>query len=186
MKISEFAQRNEWRSGFFSQDILVNFDDREHKPILVLGYSGSGKTPVAQSLADQFSRELISTDTLWWELQKNGSLEAENKEKFYDLLQKIVYSEQNVIIEGVHLFEVFQLNQKAFLSLPLVLLGTNVYLSTVKAFTRDGLFRGAFFADKYRKNVFEIQAAFTEVMKLVEGLPKGKVQKIQRKYLVNY
>ncbi len=179
-KISEIAQSLEGKSGFFSKDILVNFEDIKNKPILVLGYSGSGKTPVAKSLARKFNRELVSTDDIWWDLQKNGALKTDNAQNFNNMLQELIYAKGEIVIEGVHLFDIFKANQERFFSMPLVLLGTNVYLSTLKAFARDGILKKEFLFDKYRKNTKEIRNIFNDILNVVEALPKQQIQKVKR------
>lgn len=100
-------------------EAVRNFKDFTGK-ILVVGYSGGGKSTLANALGSSLGVRVIHIDEELWSLRLLPAVEYKRRE--HDLLWDWTHSSEPLIIEGVQLLRLFDVTQ-----LPVIVLRTNPF-----------------------------------------------------------
>jgi len=113
--------------------------------LFIAGLSGSGKTTIGKELATKFNAEYIQLDDVDLSFRNEISKRLEKPkwdkrvndlvlEKMKNFIQSIIKEKGRHILEGIHI--TFQ-NNRFFKDKPVIIIGTSLLLSTIRAYNRD-------------------------------------------------
>jgi len=133
---------------FSDKTISVNlsqFESGEKNKLLVIGLSGSGKTILAEKLADRYKTKWISIDSWYWRLRKKyfGDGQVDKKELYKRVHEEIIgwlSNKERLIIEGIDLLDIY-IDEPEYRKLintqPMIILGTSALKSGIRAAERN-------------------------------------------------
>lgn len=129
---------------------IYNFEDWKNnkKPVLyIVGFSGSGKSTIGRQLAEKYKAEYISLDIEYnhyaKKMMKKYNIDDINNDKIIELatdymnkyMKSLEKKKAKAIAEGVEI--AYYPNPSYFKNKPLIILGTSVIISSLRAFIRD-------------------------------------------------
>jgi cytidylate kinase len=130
---------------FSDNDIIIDLSRYEKglcDKILIVGFSGSGKSVLAEKLSAKYNLPVLSTDDIWDKVEdKFGSDYYESDDYddavdfFNDKLMEYIKHKRNVIIEGLNIAD--PIFYKESIKYPLVFMGTSAIKSSIRAIRRN-------------------------------------------------
>lgn len=118
---------------------LDKFESGEIPRLLIIGYSGSGKSIIGRYLSKKYKKELLSLDGCIFYIRKKYSKKGfkEQQPYFKKCVKDSIY--QKGIIEGLQLlqFDKFKLDKNFLIKQPVIILGTSLIISSIKAAWRN-------------------------------------------------
>tara|TARA_Y100000310_G_C20676317_1_gene813291 strand:- start:1414 stop:1998 length:585 start_codon:yes stop_codon:yes gene_type:complete len=116
---------------------LDKFESGEIPRLLIIGYSGSGKTTIGIQLAKKYKKEFRHLDGCWIDIAKKYKDEKDKGRQFQLCILSSI--KQKGIIDGIQILmhEEFKIDKNYLMKQPIIILGTSLIVSSLKAAMRN-------------------------------------------------
>ncbi len=137
---------------FSDKSISIDFDkflSGRIKKLLIVGFSGSGKTSTGKQISKIYSKSFFKIDDCWNFKLKNP-IKQFDKCLEYKLLNKKIY-----ILEGINFMDLkaYPNIRKFILKQPCIILGRSSIISSIKAAIRNKNYNQLYKNESYYKNL---------------------------------
>ncbi|MFW6377347.1 MAG: hypothetical protein ACOCZ5_01750 [bacterium] len=181
---------------------LNNFTSGKKNKLLVIGYSGSGKTTVGRILAKNYQAKYVGLDEVWGNVEKQFNVNPEklNDKDHKDILDKIdmmfyeriVETSYRCVIEGINIVVLNlptnyqRVHMEYILQQPCVIMGRSAILSGLKGGIRNFKRNKKRFKDIYtltKVNIKYVMGRLEEFKKRRLSIPNTVVEEIDTYHL---
>jgi len=130
------------QEGYFFSDKTISidlklFENNKINKLLIVGFSGGGKTTFGKYLSKKYSVKLYQTDDCgdeYWDDSKFWK-------NYFSCIKKLLKSKDRCIIEGIGILDIYKDNSinlnNLILSYPTIILGTSTLISSLRAISRS-------------------------------------------------
>lgn len=160
---------------FSDKPLLYKYDDWENgssNKLFIVGLSGAGKSTLGKALSKKYDCKLVSMDYLCFKILRefNQKFKVGYSPPPYELLMKTLLiaekyirnTKERTIFEGV---ELMFIDRAMVLSYPVIVMGTSLAVSTIRAYKRNKQFYKDATASEILSTLWKDQPKFMTKLK---------------------